>query len=262
MIDSPGLLRQSSILSPNDTTLSLLLWTMMERLGFLTDLTVPHRFQAGAKRIRGVWPLSMFIATAALLDRHSQPLGGKVLSGALDFLLNPRTYLKRRFGQLFVPHGHLHSLINLNKVGGRDYLDPVAAAAAWERGEWETVARSREAKVGAIDCLYRLFWQGRLQTSLGAVGLSEATRGPVAGADPKKARRRMPRPDPKTVARDKWLAQQRDKGRTYEQIKFALNGIAVQKGWDDICSVQGIQQAIDRHNERCEAKKTGAQPSM
>jgi hypothetical protein len=64
MIESPGLFRQRVMLSSNGTTLSLLLWTMMERLGFWTDVAAPHRFHAGASRTKGVSPLSMFMATA------------------------------------------------------------------------------------------------------------------------------------------------------------------------------------------------------
>src|SRR5206468_245901 len=134
----------------------------------------------------------------ALGQRHHALLGSPMQLPPVEARFDLTGYLKQRLGANFVPHPHLHSLIALNEVGGRDYLNPEQTAAAWRRGEWVNVARSLEAKAGAIVCLYRLLWEGKLQTDLGAVSLDNQPQ-----ETPKISKRKQRGPDPELTARDR-----------------------------------------------------------
>src|SRR5262249_4106229 len=73
-------------------------------------------------------------------------------------------YLKRRLGRSFIAHPYLHSLIRLNGLESPNYLSPDRADEAGECGQWEDLTLSLEAKVSAIEQLYRLLWDGELRT--------------------------------------------------------------------------------------------------
>jgi hypothetical protein len=65
---------------------------------------------------------------------------------------------------------------------------------------------------------------------------------------PKRRRRRAR--DAKAEARDRWLYQQCKKGKQYKTIMLELGRVASDKGWEDLSSPQGVQQAVERYIAR------------
>jgi hypothetical protein len=185
----------------------------------------------------------------AMGERHRATSGGPMMLPRVEARFDLTGYLKRRLGEFFVPHPHLHSLILMNGVGGRNYLTPEAASEAWTRGEWEIVSLALEARTGAIESLYRRLLRGELRTDFGLIG----PHSPLS-EEVKRPRRKPRKKDPKQDARDKWLLGRKEKGDKYSLIRSQLNQIAVEKGWEDISTDQGIQQAIDRFEKRLQHK--------
>lgn len=80
---------------------------------------------------------------------------------------------------------------------------------------------------------------------------AQAAGAPQPASPDKSAKRRRPAArDAKTEARDEWLYQQCKQGKQYKAAMLELNKIAVERGWEDLSSPQGVQQAVERYVAR------------
>ena len=84
------------------------------------------------------------------------------------------SYLKRRYGEEFVPHHRLENLIKINGYWGDEILDKDAAKEAWQNGEYHKLLNSLGGKVDAIADLFLRTRQGTLRT--GRKNSTHATR--------------------------------------------------------------------------------------
>jgi hypothetical protein len=74
------------------------------------------------------------------------------------------TYLKRRFGDDYVPHPRFWNAIERNGLVGPDLLNEEAAAAAWANREYAKLIVSLSSKVDAIADLFERVCQGTFRT--------------------------------------------------------------------------------------------------
>jgi hypothetical protein len=97
------------------------------------------------------------------------------------------SYLKRRFGDDYVPHPRFLNALERNGMLGPGLLDEQAAAAAWARGEFATLLQSLACKVDRIADLFERVQAGTFRTGAAGAGVSLAcpspaeTRGGAAG---------------------------------------------------------------------------------
>jgi hypothetical protein len=106
---------------------------------------------------------------AALAQRYRVVTGVVPPECVPSFQFDLAEYLKRRFGDSYVPHPRLHRLIELNDLAGSHYLDVAGAGRCWAAGNFAAVADALSARVTAICEIYRLLRQGRLKIGGGRI---------------------------------------------------------------------------------------------
>jgi hypothetical protein len=106
----------------------------------------------------------------ALDQRSRLARGGPLHLPSLSQRFDLSAWLKQRLEREFVKHPYLHSLIQINGLTRRDYLDPAKERAAWDAGDWGAVALTAEARAALVSDLYCLLLKDSLLTALGRVG--------------------------------------------------------------------------------------------
>src|SRR5262249_2838912 len=86
------------------------------------------------------------------------------------------TYLKRKFGDDYVPHQRLTNLIRLNYPDALDVLDPDQSRAAWERGDLSALLQSLSAKVSCIAKFYDHVCRGTLRCGSEDIGADKTQK--------------------------------------------------------------------------------------
>lgn len=94
------------------------------------------------------------------------------------------SYLKRRFGDDYVPHPRFWNALKRNGLRHPDLLNEPAAAAAWARGEYARLIVSLSCKVDGIVNLFERARKKTFQTSLSASKPEKKARGLSQTAEP------------------------------------------------------------------------------
>src|SRR5205823_12735061 len=74
-------------------------------------------------------------------------------------------YLKRRYGDDYVPHPRLWHALHANGLAGPGLLSEAQTAAAWTRAEYAAVLASLVRKVAGITDLYERVCRGTFQSN-------------------------------------------------------------------------------------------------
>jgi hypothetical protein len=91
--------------------------------------------------------------------------GGKPLVVPSDHQIHLAHLLKQKYGEDYIAHPRLPTLIRRNRLNDRGLLSDADSAKAWESKNWSALAASAQRKVECIVRLYELFRAGELRTN-------------------------------------------------------------------------------------------------